>query len=166
MTVSRPLAIGGGIAAFALIVAWMVPPTTPKGGATIAPSHPIRAAPEPVAAAVPVDPSFSPALPAAPIDPAADGASAPQSFPSMPPPPARFDRDTRPPVPPTGPDQEAGRFALADPQEEFDRGYRWAERRQLEDPRECRRWAETPREDGCLAFLQDAREQNDDQEED
>jgi hypothetical protein len=167
MIVSRPLAIGGGIAAFALIVAWMVPPTTPKGGTTIAPSHAIRAAPEPMAAAAPADPSFSPAPPAAPptpIDPAADGGSPPSSFPS--PPPARFDRDIRSSVPPTGLDQDAGRFAPADPQEEFDRGYRWAERRQLEDPRECQRWAETPREDGCLAFLQDAREQNDDQEED
>lgn len=55
-------------------------------------------------------------------------------------------------------------YAFADPQEEFDRGYRWAERRQVEDPRECRRWADSPREDGCLAFLQDAREQGEDEE--
>lgn len=154
MTVSRPIAIGGGIAAFALIVAWMVPPTRPKGGATImAAAHPTRMAPREPIVTPPADANFSvPLPPPLPVDRPTDS--------GRPVAPA-------PPLPPqgmsSGPTVSEDRYAFADPQEEFDRGYRWAERRQVEDPRECRRWADSPRGDGCLAFLQDAREQGDDE---
>ena len=159
MTVSRPLSIGGGIAVFALIVAWMVPPTTPKGGATIgAAPHPIRTVPPEPALTPPADASFSvPPPPPLPVDPAAGGRHRTASPAS--PPRSMADDGTYPSATPP-----EDRYAFADPQEEFDRGYRWAERRQLEDPRECRRWADSPREDGCLAFLQDARERGDDEE--
>jgi len=154
MTVSRPLAIGGGIAAFALIVAWMVPPTTPKGGETIAAApHPIRIQPPEPSVAPPADASFAvPLPPPLPVDRSADAARPAPSPPSS---PQSLNE---------GVARAEDRYAFADPQEDFDRGYRWAQRHQVEDPRECRRWADSPREDGCLAFLQDAREQGDDQE--
>lgn len=154
MTVSRPLALGGGIAVFALIVAWMVPPTTPKGGATIqAIPHALSTTPTEPTLTPPADASFSvPPPPPLPVDRSADAARTPPAPP--PPPPGMND----------SPAPSQDRYAFADPQEEFDRGYRWAERHQVEDPRECRRWADSPREDGCLAFLQDAREQGDDEE--
>jgi len=159
MTVSRPLAIGGGIALFALIVAWMVPPTTPKGGETIAaaPHRSTALAAEPTLPP-PADASFSvPPPPPLPVDRSADAGAMAPSPPAPPPGPERGERD-----PSVTPRDEL--YALADPQEEYDRGYRWAERRQVQDPRECRRWADSPREDGCLAFLQDASEQSDDEE--
>jgi hypothetical protein len=154
MTVSRPLAIGGGIAAFVLVVAWMVPPTRPKGGETIAAAaRPSRTPPSEPVVTPPVDASFSvPPPPPLPVDRSADAG---HSLSAPPSPPQSMKSS---PIP------SEDRYALADPQEEFDRGYRWAERRQLQDPRECRRWADSPREDGCLAFLQDAREQGDDEE--
>ena len=167
MTVSRPLTIGGGITAFVLIVAWMVPPTTPKGGATFtAASRAGQTMPRNVPATPPADASFTVPQPAPPppVYGSADDGGAATAGPS--PVPGPSDRGPSRSAPHIAADSDVERYAFANPQEEFDRGYRWAERRQVDDPRTCRRWAQTPREDGCLAFLQDAPEQGDDEQED
>ena len=158
MTVTRPFALGGSILAFVLAVAWMIPPTTPKA-TEAGPTIPHRAA------AFPATPTLTP-----PVD--ASFAVPPPSFP--PASEVTLDRGVRPAFPSHSPSDsyrdspppplEDDRYAYLDPQEEYDRGYRWAKRRQAEDPRECRRWAGTLVEDGCLGFLQDKSEESDEPE--
>lgn len=150
MTVPRPLFIGGGIAGLALLVVWMIPPTTPKARPASALPHRTRSAPSP-ALRVPTGETGTERPPTAPPLPTDGSFAAHQDAPE----PRQAYERRQVPSPERNEDRSFDQYALADPQEEFDRGYRWAERWQAEDPRECRRWADTPREDGCLAFLQD-----------
>ncbi|HWI84878.1 MAG TPA: hypothetical protein VNT42_00960 [Sphingomonas sp.] len=46
-------------------------------------------------------------------------------------------------------------YAENRPDPGFSAGYRWAEKRQVQDMRECNLWAGTPREEGCRAFARD-----------
>ena len=156
MTAKRPLAFGGAIVAFVLVVVWMMPPTTPKA-AEVRPAIPHRLAASPPASTLtPVtDASFVVPPPPPPLPPAeAVTRGAQPTYPMRAPSDAY--RDSPPPPRPLDED----RYAYFDPQEEYDRGYRWAERRQTQDARECRRWANTLAEDGCLAFLQDKSEED------
>jgi hypothetical protein len=161
MILSRPIAIGGGVAALGLAVAWMVPPTTPIAR-QIAPTvpHVAKAAPQAYTAAPPAY-AFYDTSP--PVDQSADTdvKAAMRSRWQ-----ADDGQDRGAPAPPPEQDRGFARYPYADPQAEFDRGYRWAARRQAEDPRECRRWTDTPVEDGCLAYLRDAAERGDADESD
>jgi len=152
--------------AFLLAVAWMMPPTTPKA-AEAHPAIPHRASTsQPATTAMAVtDASFD--VPPPPPPPPVIEENAGRS--AQPASRARASsgrsQDDQSAASPFAPAREGDLYAYLDPQKEYDRGYRWAERRQAEDSRECRRWADTPAEDGCLAFLQDRHEQGDEDEE-
>ena len=158
MTLTRPFAFGGAIVAFVLAVVWMMPPTTPKAAeARPAIPHRIMASTAPSTLTPTADASFAvpPPPPPLPSDEAVNRA-AKATFPS------RASSDAYRDSPPRPLDEDL--HAYLDPQEEYDRGYRWAERRQAQDARECRRWANSLAEDGCLGFLQDNSEEDEEAE--
>ena len=146
MRFSRPAMIGVAVVAFGLAVFWMLPPTTPIGGARIAPGTHYDP-----------PPTVRPDRPAGvnrarialePIGSAEDSA----------PPP-------RPSASPSGSEEDAGEDAgdgdrgdavAGAPQDDYRAGYRWAARRGVQDPRECRVWEDGASAEGCLAFAREA----------
>ena len=146
MTMTRSVQIGAAALAFILAVVWMLPPTTP-----VAPSaNPTR----PGAAR-----SVGTAAPPTPI--AANGFDTTAAM--LPPPPL-----PPLPVPASGvspsavdraePTEATDDYANGDEESDpyFRAGYRWAERNDIRDADECRAWRGTPREDGCLAYVEEA----------
>jgi len=152
MTIARSAQIAVAILAFILVVVWMIPPTTP-----VAPSgRPTRPG-----AARPVG-SLAP-----PVSVAANNFDTADTGAMLPPPPPL------PPLPaptPAANPTVASRAEPAEPAEAtedyasgdedsdpyFRAGYRWAERNDIRDANECRVWRGTPREDGCLAYVEEA----------
>jgi hypothetical protein len=152
MTITRSVQIGAAILAFILAVVWMLPPTTP-----VAPSaNPTR----PGAAR-----SVGTVAPPAPVaaygfDSAATAAMLPPP-PPLPPLPLLSDPAlgvsqsvAHRAEPAAATDDYAGGDEESDPY--FRAGYRWAERNDIWDADECRAWRGTPREDGCLAYVEEA----------
>jgi|KBSMisStandDraft_5_1062788.scaffolds.fasta_scaffold18176_2 hypothetical protein len=148
MEISRPVQAVGGFAAIGIAVLLMLPPTKPV---TAAPAPHAFGKVEPPAPLEAVYPDLAPLPPAPPVDPAADTigggpGSAPQAAQYAPRAAYAPESDTY--------GSESIRTS-ADADADFDRGYRWAERRDLEDPNLCMRWADQPHVEGCIAYIRD-----------
>lgn len=136
----------GGIGAIGIAVLLMLPPTKPV---TAAPRPHAFGKVQPPAPLDAVYPDYAPLPPAPSVDPAADAAPAqPQAAAYYPPGTASL----------TEPAADPGSqfYAGADSDADFDRGYRWAAARALEDPNRCMRWPDAPQVEGCLAYVRDA----------
>jgi len=140
--------VAGGFAAIGAAVLLILPPTKPV---TTAPTAHAFGKVQPPAPLPAVYPDYAPLPPAPPVDAAAaDARSA--TLRATP-------EDYAPHnAPPTVTVTDAGRqfYADADPDADFDQGYRWAERRQMDDPNRCMRWPDSPHVEGCLAYVRDA----------
>ena len=133
----------GGFAAVGIAVLLMLPPTRPVGTEPVPHNFGKVEPPAPLAAAYP---NLAP-VPTAPVDSAAD-----EGWPGAQAPAPHMTAPTSPAYAPAS--SEAGR----DPDADFDRGYRWAARRALDDPGGCTRWGDAPHIEGCLAYVRDAAE--------
>lgn len=140
--------MAGGFAAIGVAVLLMLPPTKPVAAAPTPHAFGKVQPPAPLPA---VYPDYAPLPPSPPVDPAADdarSAATPQT------PEDNAPSDISPPVPMPNPGSQF--YADADPDGEFDQGYRWAERREVDDPNRCMRWPDSPHVEGCLAYIRDA----------
>lgn len=145
--------VAGGFAAIGVAVLLMLPPTKPV---TTVPTPHAFGKVQPPAPLPAVYPDYAPLPPAPPVDAAADNARSTARGDTY---DGRAPSSVPPPVPMTNP---GGQFyADADPDAQFDQGYRWAERRALDDPNRCMRWPDSPHVEGCLAYIRDAGERDD-----
>ena len=134
----------GGFAAIGVAVLLMLPPTKPVGAEPVPHNFGKVQPPAPLAA---VYPDVAPLPPAPPVDAAADDGW----------PDARAQaRRIMVPAPSAYPSSALD--AADDPDADFDRGYRWAARRALEDPGRCTHWGDAAHIEGCLAYIRDAAE--------
>lgn len=151
MRFSRPMVIGASILAFGVAVAIMLPPTTPIGGARVDPA----ARPGGLPPVEPIRPTPSVPGPAVQIPstlaPTAVRTDDEESPPPVSDPAIRQDD-------PTDQLAMADRDADADPDTAFQRGYRWAERREVQDPRECRLLGDSRLAAGCRSFAHEVAE--------
>jgi len=143
MEISRPAQAVGGFAAIGIAVLLMLPPTKPV---TAAPAPHAFGKVEPPAPLPAVYPDLAPLPPALPVDPAAVSDGRRGSEPQAPRVAYQSESDTY------GSDSD---LTPADADTGFDRGYRWAARRNLEDPNLCMRWADQPHVEGCIAYVRD-----------
>ncbi|MBV9841777.1 MAG: hypothetical protein JOY99_09650 [Sphingomonadaceae bacterium] len=199
---SRTAGVAAGGFALALLIAWMVPPTTPADKtaqswrATVHPHAPDPAtvalagtapadsyvapgttpalAYSPTAVAPPiVVPQAGPARSVMPRAPAA--AAAPAQTPPVYVPQRAVAQQPAVPQRATyasswsratqraAEDQPQQAYADYYPSDEqrYRDGYSWAANRDVQDPRECRRWRGEPGEDGCLDYLRDQDDRED-----
>jgi len=145
MEISRPIQVAGGIAAIGVAVLLMIPPTKPV---TAAPTPHAFGKVQPPAPLPAVYPDYAPLPPAPQVDPGADDAASP--------PQAAEDHASRTASLAEPVDPGSQFYAGADSDADFDRGYRWAAARALEDPNRCMRWPDAPQVEGCLAYVRDA----------
>ena len=151
MTIARSVQIGAAILAVILAVVWMLPPTTPvvpdvrptrpnaaRSVGTVAPPAPV---------AVNSFDSTATMLPPPPPLP-------PLSDPSLPGPAPLVSQNVAHRAEPAEATDDYAGGDESDPY--FRAGYRWAERNDIRDADECRAWRGTPREDGCLAYVDEA----------
>jgi len=138
----------GGIGAIGIAVLLMLPPTKPV---TAAPTPHTFGKVQPPAPLDAVYPDYAPLPPAPSVDPAADAARSPP----QPQPDEYYASRTASPTERVA-DPGSQFYAGADSDADFDRGYRWAAARALEDPNRCMRWPDAPQVEGCLAYIRDA----------
>lgn len=149
MALSRNAWIGIGALGFLGALAAIMPPTTPVGAERNAAARPAAIRP--------------PAPPPAPVYPDATISDAPGTVPPRPsqplPPPEPPVRETDQSRQNPEPEAETAEHVLTYEQLEaaYRDGYRWAARNEVEDRRECRRFGGSPAEEGCRAFVSDAR---------
>jgi len=129
-------------------LAWVLPPTTPIGGPTVAQLSVARSAhaeSSPADATLPQLPPVSAPVPPPDIAPPTPDRAVPL---------LEADDDVARDAGPQAPRE--------DPERAFRLGYRLAERSDMTDPGECDRFANPDRVDGCLAYLNDADRSADD----
>jgi hypothetical protein len=160
MITSRELSMVGGAVFGGLAFAWMLPPTTPIGGPTVA-SLSRSASPAAYAAA----PAFDPEP--ASLQAQTQAQTQPAIYdPAIP----RIDLNARPAALPDRTEQatddyeESGDFSddygprrhHEDYARAFRVGYRQAERGSIEDSRECEQFEDPARADGCRKYVDEA----------
>jgi len=162
MEIPRQVWMGGGALAFVLAVVVMVPPTKPIGGPKIDPNahHGLAPlpAPTPQPAIQPVQ--MQPTEPVAPTGFSGDAAQVAAA--------GEQDRTEE-----TAQPSSEQRYAMRDPRpvsddedRAFRAGYRWAERRGIDDPRACEAMDDGPGLDGCLAYARPAAQRRSQEEDD
>lgn len=168
--------MGGAGAAFVLLIAWMVPPTTPKPPAEPAWRAAAKAQQE---SAVQRTDFASGIVPASVGQPGPAVIPAASVMVARPRPAPRLQADApeqddeqlsddgqEPAAPAPRAITIEHRYPSADDQERRDairyrQGYSWASAADVEDPRECSRWRGDPGEDGCNDYLREQEDRGD-----
>lgn len=167
MKYQRPALIAGGVLAFGLATAWMIPPTKPLGGAVVnANEHgfrPVQKAAVPAPTPTIANASYTSLPQPAPEQAhAQDGDSGPDATGGRQPIVVRV--PAPPPVIPPALRRGSQDYASADQLDgdrAFRAGYRWAEENEAQDRQDCRNLPPGPGEAGCRAYLSDQRDRDD-----